>query len=402
MKFSFAFLLLTVPFFPLADSRSFVAYRSHGLQQGLISPKLDPASDKVFFGEDYPDNLQPKGQLKPEFKHPYPAVQDTDHFDKDYVKDENSDDGEWQAQMDYDLLRTKVKKDKDDVDKAKDAEEELKHNLAKAKAEEAAAAEKADKASKRAEEARAAAKKAQDEAAAAKIATDKAAEHEIAEEQREAAEPAETKARDDNKQKEDAAGPEPAVEEKSAVAKDHSEKIAKAAAKVKKETADLEDCQKELRDARAWLKTLMAREEELARKRQEQRELEKAKRDAQMAALANEAAKAAAEWSNRVGEAAKLREQEHVREEALQKREAAREVAKRQHTEEVTDLEKLESDLKKAEENLRKFRRNEDAGGGVYNKGTPAGRTQMLRARSGASHRGIGAAVTALIVVMFM
>mmetsp|Transcript_132257 Transcript_132257/g.257713 ORF Transcript_132257/g.257713 Transcript_132257/m.257713 type:complete len:401 (+) Transcript_132257:43-1245(+) len=400
MKFSFAFLLLTVPFFPLADSRSFVAYRSHGLQQGLISPKLDPGSDRVFFGEDYPDNLQPKGQLKSTFKHPYPAVQDTDHFDKDYVKDENSDDGEWQAQMDYDLLRTKVTEDRDDVAKAKVVQEERKKTLDKARAEEAAATKKADEASKRAEQARKAAEKAQEEAAAAKEATDKAAEHQIAEEQRKAAEPAETQTRDDSKPKEDAAEPESASKEKSA--KDNSDKIAEAVAKVKKETSDLDKCQQELADARARLKELMAQEEELSRKRQEQRELAKAEKDAQMAAYAREEAIAAAALAKLEREVAKLRYQEHLRKDALLKGEAAHEVADRQYAQGTTDIQKLESDLKTAETRLRRFRQSEDAGGGVSNRATPAGRTQMFGARSSALHGGVSAAVTALLVVAFM
>jgi len=56
--------------------------------------------------------------------------------------------------------------------------------------------------------------------------------------------------------------------------------------------------------------------------------------------------------------------------------------------------------LKVAEQNLRKFRENEDAGGGVSNK--PAGRTQMLGGRSGAPRSSIFAAVASLMLVMFM
>merc|ERR1719195_2454177 len=135
MKSPCMIMICTVPFLALANGGTFVAYRNQGLQQGLISPKLEPGSDKVFFGEDYPDNRQPtEKKISPEFGHPYPALQDTDKFDKDYVKDENSDDGEWEAQMNYDLLRTTVSKDKDDVEKAKAAEEDLKQIYDKAQA----------------------------------------------------------------------------------------------------------------------------------------------------------------------------------------------------------------------------------------------------------------------------
>merc|ERR1719480_88590 len=137
-------LFLVVFALPAAATRSsFVKLRSHGLQHGLISPKLDPGSDKVFFGHDYPDNLQAKGQLKPGFGHPYPAVQDSDKFDKDYVKDENSDNGEWKTQMEYDLLRTKVSKAKDDMEKAKAAKEAAQDRLKEARNKQAEAEKEA-------------------------------------------------------------------------------------------------------------------------------------------------------------------------------------------------------------------------------------------------------------------
>merc|ERR1719458_1841664 len=103
----------------LATRNSFIKHRSYALNHGLISPKLDPESDKVFFG------------------HPYPAVQDTNEFDRDYVKDENNDGGEWKAQMDYDLLRTKLSKAQDDMEKAKAANEAAQNRFADAKRKEA-------------------------------------------------------------------------------------------------------------------------------------------------------------------------------------------------------------------------------------------------------------------------
>merc|ERR1719210_434775 len=93
-----------------------------GVQPTQVKPKLDPASDAVF-RKDYVHDLDPTGHEKIKFNHPYPMVQDTNDYDKDYVKDENYDDGEWKAQMEYDLLRTKVAKEKDDYERAKAAEE---------------------------------------------------------------------------------------------------------------------------------------------------------------------------------------------------------------------------------------------------------------------------------------
>lgn len=73
-----------------------------------ISPTLSPKSDKKFFGRDYPDDLRP-GRIH-KFDHPFPTVQDSDDYDTDFVKDENNEKGEGAAQMDYDILKTKLHK----------------------------------------------------------------------------------------------------------------------------------------------------------------------------------------------------------------------------------------------------------------------------------------------------
>jgi len=96
---------VVVPFcFTLASSR--------------ISPGLHPASDKQFMGKDYPDDGRAFDVSKQGFKPPYPSVQESDEFDKDYVKDENRDNGEWSAQMEYDMARAKVRRAKADLAKA--------------------------------------------------------------------------------------------------------------------------------------------------------------------------------------------------------------------------------------------------------------------------------------------
>jgi len=82
-----------------------------------INPSLHPKDHGKFFDKDYPDDLRPK--VINEFDHPYPTVQDSKDYDKDYVKDENNDNGEWTAQMDYDRLKNKMAREKDDVKKAK-------------------------------------------------------------------------------------------------------------------------------------------------------------------------------------------------------------------------------------------------------------------------------------------
>merc|ERR1719161_438729 len=116
--------------------------RSVTLAAAKIEPDLDPTSDKKFFGKDYPDDMRPGLIKEPimnkvhKFSHPYPTVQDSDHYDKDYVEDANNDKGYWDAQMRYDKAKMeylkqkkdvdaalkKYKKEKEDVEKAKEAE----------------------------------------------------------------------------------------------------------------------------------------------------------------------------------------------------------------------------------------------------------------------------------------
>lgn len=388
-----------------------MSHRSREVQKGLISPKLDPESDKVFFGKDYPDNLQPQGQLKPEFGHPYPAVQDTNHYEKDYIKDENSDDGEWKAQMDYDLLRTKMNKDRDELQKAKTAESELKEQLEKARAEEAAAAKRAEEAAARTAKARAEAKKAQEEAAAAKAeakATEKAAEKQTAEEQHEASEHSSGEKQTSKTQVEShQQKTEKVAEQKAAAAKStDNSKVEEATAKVEKEMSDLEKCEKELADAKARVKQLMEKEDELARKRRQQQEQEKAMRDAELARLAQEESAAASALSESEEETSKRREEEQLHKDTLAKQETAHQVAEKQYKHEASDLDKMENDLKAAEQHLKNFRHDDDARGGpggVSNKEKPAGRTNMLGSRrSGAPQQRICIFLAAVLVALFI
>lgn len=94
------------------------------LKASKIVPALHPESDKKFFGKDYPDDLRPK--VVNQFDHPYPSVQDSSDYDRDFVKDENNDNGEWTAQMEYDRLKNKLARQKDMLKKAKAKMEEEK------------------------------------------------------------------------------------------------------------------------------------------------------------------------------------------------------------------------------------------------------------------------------------
>lgn len=199
--------------------------RIQGPEDQKLVPPLDPKSDKKFFSKDYPhDVVAKKGDLH--FGAPYPHVQDSDDFDKDYVKDENGDKGEWAAQMNYDTLRQRVLKQREDVKKALEKENTQESELDKLKREEA----EAEAASKKAEAAANAAKAKED-------AAEKNLEDLVGKDAAEAA--------DDGKETEKVGG-----------------KMGAEIKKINKEIGDVEDCEKELKKAKAELAEAMADKKE--------------------------------------------------------------------------------------------------------------------------------------------
>merc|ERR1712039_1115828 len=99
----------------------------------------------TFFGKDYPHDIQPDAKIHKEFTHPYPEMQDDNTYDKDYVKDENNDNGEWAAQTEYDHLRTKLQRQKAEQERSKQYKDELQKKLEEARAAEKAASDAAAK-----------------------------------------------------------------------------------------------------------------------------------------------------------------------------------------------------------------------------------------------------------------
>jgi len=98
-------------------------------QQKISPPLKDVKSDKKFFGPpfpaDYPndDRPVPDKAIMDKLKspdQPYPALQSKEDFDADYVKDENSDKGAWQAQFEYDALRKKLAEEEAAVGRAQE------------------------------------------------------------------------------------------------------------------------------------------------------------------------------------------------------------------------------------------------------------------------------------------
>lgn len=82
-----------------------------------LTPALKPRSHDEFYAKDYPsDKRPPRDGLA--FPHPYPITQESDHYANDYVKDENKDGGQWEAQQHYDKMRHIMGKHKKKADTA--------------------------------------------------------------------------------------------------------------------------------------------------------------------------------------------------------------------------------------------------------------------------------------------
>jgi len=273
--------------------------------------------------DTYPYDKRPKVDVL-HFKHPYPAVQDSDDFDKDFVKDENSDDGSYRAQSEYDRLRHKLVTEKADVAKALKAKDQAENELREAMKRKADAEEHRKKLEKEAEE---------------------------------------EKKRHEEKKKEKKKGsvsgsagkPEAEEQKEVVVAVPESVKIpggVAAPARVDASVTDvkramdaLDECKKELEEARQRLKGLM---KELEAAKVQQAETEASMETATERVKSLEGGQAAAD------KASEKEKQEYL-------------AAKKEYEEQQAVLEKMEADIKVAAEKVKALRDAADADGGVYN-----------------------------------
>jgi len=203
------------------------------LATASIVPRLEPSSHEVFYKHDYPRDLQPFPYHR--FDHPVPIVQDSEDYDKDFVKDENSDKGEWAVQEQYDRLRGRLAHAREVAGRLQDKESALGSRLRELQAEELRARAAADKAlrDKLAAEERASKKLVEAEAEYDKAKNVKVGEH----------------------------------------------GIGNATKEVEEKTMTLEDCKKELAVARAKLKELQEERERLEAKAKAARATEDAADD---------------------------------------------------------------------------------------------------------------------------
>jgi len=95
-------------------------------QDSDVIPSLHPQSDQKFFKKDYPEDSRP-GVLH-RFDVPHPLVQDSEDYDKDFVQDENNDKGGyWTAQMEYDALKNRLARERQEMEGARQRMEQERH-----------------------------------------------------------------------------------------------------------------------------------------------------------------------------------------------------------------------------------------------------------------------------------
>lgn len=329
--FGFLFAFLVAVTFPKTQAAIRTNERKH-LQKPEVSPDLDPESHKRFFEKDYPHDVQPTVSSDHALSQPYPDMQDASAFDKDYVKDENGDDGEWKAQMDYDTLRHKISKEKNDVEEALRGEQREKAKLESARTQEKAAAEKAAAASKKADEAR---KKTKElETKVERLEGDAGGDGKL--------------------------GQGGNLGNGTGGRGENSSVVEEAVSKVEKETDELKECKRQLEEARAQLAEVLKEQEAAEKERRERMREEIAAAEAELkdAETAKEAATA--------NEAAAKQESESLKD-ASERQEADYAEAEHKYEKEKAEADKVETDLNRAQNQLRQSRSandlHTDAGG---------------------------------------
>jgi len=318
----------------------------------IVPPLEDVDTDKKFFGPpfpaDYPHDGQP-GAKKEVFQkgQPYPKVQEQGFFDKDYVKDENSDGGEWKAQMDYDVARTRIDRAKTQKQVAEKQGEAEAHDVAEA---ERKYNEQKDKEDKAVNNARDAEKKVEEEAkneeSAKKTVKDK---EQRAKDKAAAAKEAEKDAKTAMQKHEEA---KKALEKRVQEAKDALEE----------ERESFKECQKELDEAKAKVEGLKKQRDALSKTKTDEGNLllkEKHLLEDQERILREEEVKTKVAEAKRDAALAKLtfaKSETAVSQKELDKQKAEHDAAEAKVQQETADVKAAEKEMAEARNALRKSR----------------------------------------------
>jgi len=340
-------MVLGLVFFLAATHADAAVLRLGQTKAVRITPELEHQSSKKF-DQDFPLDKRAAVDEHYKFGHPYPAVQDSNDFDSDFVKDENSDGGVWDAQMKYDLLRAKIQK--------------AKAKLAKLKTQMETEYEEWMRAKKDAADLDAALEKARKEAELA----------------RNAAEAASKRVNDlEGHSQKDGTGVGGAIGE--------------AIGDVKKEMEDLQKCKEALAKARERLsKVLKAKEdekaveetkekEEAAKKVEEKEKQENTKEDPKTNKQDEEQKKEAHKEEEKKKKAQKKKDETEEKSKEEQEEEKLKKEIEKDtkdaaswrdtYVKELAEVKKTEIELEAAAKTLKKFRRSPyvDNDGGVYN-----------------------------------
>jgi phage shock protein A len=288
-----------------------------------IEPALkDSTSDKKFFSKDFPEDTRPVvdkkilSKLKSD-NVPYPTLQSTGKFEKDFVKDENKDAGHWKAQFEYDSLRKKIEKEEADERKAKGAAAKEGADVSEAQQKADAAAKDADGAKKDVDAAKAGEESVKDSA------------------------------------KKDAEGDKAPSQEEQAEMK---QKVAKAEEDYEEQKKAFEECKKELEDAKVKYESLKAQMNDMGEKgaadvklwvQQHDVKLKEAK-SAEDQAMAK---RLAAENLLAAAQSTKVE-----MEKALAKEQAESDAAQKNLAKERAEKEQAKTDLEAATKKLRKLK----------------------------------------------
>lgn len=302
---------------------------SHGAEQSLhklsVEPLLkDAVSDKKFTSSDYAHDTRPVvdkkvlNKLKSD-EVPYPALQSTAHYEKDFVKDENRDTGHWQAQFEYDSLRKKLLKEEAEEKSAKANAEKEGHDVDEAQ-------KKADGAAK--------------DAHGAKKDVD-------------AAKADEGSVKDGAKKSEaDADAAAPSKESQAEMEK----KVAKAEENYEEQKKKFEECKKQLEDAKVKYEDLKAQMAEMEKKGASEMKLWAERKDEKL-----RSSKSAMDIAMAKRQAAEYRLESAQKtkvemETALAKEKAESEQAQKNLQKEKAEKEQAKADLEKATQHLQKLR----------------------------------------------
>jgi len=307
------------------------------------NPELKPESDAKFFKKDYPDDLRPGVTKRFGFTHPYPAVQDSEDYARDFVKDENNDGGEWKAQMEYDNLRSKLQREYSDVIASEKNDAKEKHEF---------------------EEAQNANKKAEQEKAQAE----------------QKAEAARKRAR-----------------ETADALKRFEDEIQDAINKVEAEIKDLEGCKEKLAVARQQLKELMATKKQLEIKHRETMAIHDAVEASEKQRLAN---------LPKESPESETREKVDKMKRDIAVKEHETEIDGRSYEDQLKRIEATRAELDKAAARLRSVRKKEvDPNGGVYHTDEKAAQKSpglyFLRSHSGSLSVGMASFTFTVFVTIF-